>query len=122
MDGVSFEALKRYLRYVLQTTGIKVSGRSSNHIVVASNADISSGVTATLPPLTKWTLFLHANGAVDVDIYLSPDDTNWFKVPESPVSFSAAGDQIIEMGYVAEAVKLVGSNTTAVTAIIYYVV
>ena len=96
--------------------------RAAGTITVASAADISSGVTANLPPAGRWTLFLHADGAVDVDIYLSPDGTNWFKVPEGPVSFTAAGDEVIEFGYVAKAIKLVGSNTTTVTAIIYYVV
>ena len=96
--------------------------RSAGTITVASSADISSGVTANLPPLSKWTLYLHADDAVDVDIYLSPDGTNWFKIPESPVSFTGAGDNAVEFGYVAKAIKLVGSNSTTVTAIIYYVV
>jgi len=99
----------------------KVNSRRDGVISVA-NGDISGGVEADLPPATKWTLFLHVNGAIDVSIYLSPDGVDWFEIPESPRSFASAGDDVIEVGYTARKVKLVGSNTTAVLAKIHYVV
>jgi hypothetical protein len=105
-----------------EMSNVGVGSRASGSIILATAADISGGVEATLPAMTKWTLFLHADATVDIYVYLSPDGINWFQITESPISFSAAGDQTVEFGYVARAIKLVASNTTPVTAMIYYVV
>ena len=64
----------------------------------------------------RWTLYIHAEDAIDVTIQLSPDGANWYEPDESPLSFSGAGDKVIEMGYDACKLRLIGSNTTAVTA------
>lgn len=88
-------------------------------VVVAREQDISGGVEASLKNYRRWTLYLKTGGAVDITIELSPDGgETWFTIPESPVSFSAAGDDVIEMGYDATNIRLTGSNSTSVTALI----
>jgi len=88
-------------------------------IIICKDADISGGVTVALKNFKRWTLYLKVADAIDITIELSPDGGNtWFIVPESPISFSAAGDDIVEMGYDATHIRLTGSNTNAVTAII----
>jgi len=100
----------------LQTKAPKDEGET---IEICTNADISGGVTAELKNFKRWTLYLKTADAIDITIELSPDGgTTWFTVPESPVSFSAAGDDVIEFGYDATHIRLTGSNTNAVTAII----
>lgn len=85
--------------------------------------DISGGTASELGDASSWTLFLGTSGAVDVEVSLSPDSgTTWYVAPESPVSFSEAGADIIEMGYNATAVRLEGSDATGVEAQIYEVV
>jgi len=85
--------------------------------------DISAGTASELGDASSWTLYLGAEGAVEVEISLSPDggDT-WYVVPESPVTFDEAGADIIEMGYNASAVRLEGSDATNVDAQVYEVV
>jgi len=86
-------------------------------IVDIADGDISDGVTAELSNYDRWTLFIHVAGAIDITVELSPDggDT-WFEIPESPLSFSAAGDDVNEFGYDATHIRLTGSNTTVTTA------
>jgi len=84
---------------------------------ICADRDISGGVTAELSNYKRWTLYLKAADAIDITVELSPDEGNtWYEVPESPVSFSGAGDRVIEMGYDATHIRLTGSNTTRVTA------
>ena len=86
-------------------------------ITIASAEDISAGKTAALKNFKRWTLYLKVAAAMDITIELSPDGgTTWYEAPESPVSFSAAGDNIIEMGYDATHIRLTASTTDAVTA------
>jgi len=88
-------------------------------ITICTDADISDGVVAALKNFKRWTLYLKVADAIDITIELSPDGgSTWFTVPESPISFSAADDDIIEFGYDATHIKLTGSNANAVTAII----
>jgi len=88
-------------------------------ITICTDTDISAGVSAALKNFKRWTLYLKVADAIDITIELSPDGGNtWFTIPESPISFSAAGDDVIEFGYDATHIKLTGSNTNAVTAII----
>jgi len=88
-------------------------------ITICRNKDISGGVTARLKNFKRWTLYLKVAAAMDIKIELSPDGgTTWFEAPESPISFSAAGGNIIEMGYDATHIRLTSSTTDAVTAII----
>jgi len=88
-------------------------------IIIASAADVSGGVIAALNNFKRWTLYLHTDAAIDITVELSPDGgSSWFLIPESPISFSAAADDVIEFGYDATHIRLTGSNTTPVTAII----
>jgi len=104
------------LDVLLSTRAPKDEGET---ITIAIDEDISAGKTAALKNFKRWTLYLKTAGAIDITIELSPDGGNtWFTVPESPISFSGAGDNIIEMGYDATHIKLTGSNTNATTAII----
>lgn len=86
-------------------------------------ADISGGVTFDLSEFMngydKLTLFLNAGAAVDVTVELSPvDGTDWFEIPESPISIpTGGGDDVTEITYDGAQIRLTGSNTTAVQAI-----
>jgi len=85
--------------------------------------DISGGTASELGDASSWTLYLGAQGAIEVEVSLSPDGgETWYVAPESPVSFSEAGADIIEMGYDATAVRIEGSDATPVEAQIYEVV
>lgn len=85
-------------------------------------ADISGGVTFDLSEFMdgydRLTLFLNAGAAVDVTVELSPDDgTDWFTIPESPISIpTGGGDDITEITYDGARIRLTGSNTTPVLA------
>jgi len=94
-----------------------IGSKGGETINICSNADISAGVEAPLKNYERWTLYLKAQDAITINIYLSPDDgATWYEPEESPVTFQAAGDKLIEFGYDATRIKLVGSNTTPVTA------
>ena len=104
------------LDVALSTRAPKDEGET---ITIASAEDISAGKTAALKNFKRWTLYLKVAAAMDITIELSPDgETTWFEVPESPISFSAAGDNIIEMGYDATHIRLTASTTDNVTALI----
>ena len=88
-------------------------------IRIVENQDISQGVIIQLGNFRRWTLYLKTQGAINITVELSPDGgLTWFEISESPISFDTADDDIIEFGYDATHVKLIGSNTTPVTAII----
>jgi len=91
-------------------------GIGAETVTICSSADISAGVEAEIGNYKRWTLYIHADDAIDITIQLSPDGSNWYEPDESPVSFDAAGDKVIEMGYDAYKIRLIGSNTAAVTA------
>jgi len=104
------ESLKQALR---ETVG-EEAGETVN---ICREADISKGVSAPLKNYERWTLYLKTAGAITIYIYLSPDGgVNWYQPEESPVIFNAAGDKLIEFGYDATNIKLVGSNSNKVTA------
>lgn len=85
--------------------------------------DISGGTASELSDASSWTLFLGVEGAVQVEVSLSPDGgTTWYVAPESPVEFSEASADIIVMGYDASAVRLEASDATGVEAQIFEVV
>ena len=110
-----FEKLQN-LDVLLSTRAPKDEGET---IEICKDADITGSVTTQLRNFKRWTLYLKVAGAIDITIELSPDGGNtWFTIPESPISFSGAGDDVIEFGYDATHIKLTGSNTNAVTAII----
>jgi len=86
-------------------------------IDIANAEDISAGVTASLANFDRWTLLLNAAGAIDITVEISPDGgTTWYEIPESPLSFSGAGDKTEELGYDATNIRLTGSNATNVTS------
>ena len=104
------------LDVALSTRAPKDEGET---ITICKDADISGGVTAELKNFKRWTLYLKVAAAMDIKVELSPDGgTTWFTIPESPISFSAAGDDVIEFGYDATHIRLTASTTDAVTAII----
>jgi len=102
----------------------KIQGRATLERGLTDGAeDISTGTASELGDTSSWTLYLGAEGAVDVEVSLSPDGgETWYVAPESPVSFSEADADIIKMGYDATAVRIKGSDATAVEAQIYEVV
>ena len=88
-------------------------------IRIVENQDISQGIIIQLGNFRRWTLYLKTQGAINITVELSPDGgLTWFEIPESPISFSTAGDDVIEFGYDATHIKITGSNTTLITAII----
>ena len=88
-------------------------------IRIVENQNISQGIIIQLGNFRRWTLYLKTQGAINITVELSPDGgLTWFEIPESPISFNAAGNDVIELGYDATHIKLTGSNTTLVTAII----
>jgi len=102
------------LDVALSTRAPKDEGET---ITICTNADTSGGVTASLKNFKRWTLYLKVSAAMDITIELSPDGgTTWYEIPESPISFSAAGDDVLEVGYDATHIKLTGSTTDTVTA------
>jgi len=87
-------------------------------VEIARDIDISAGITGTLKAYQRWTLYLKTKAAIDITIELSPDNgITWFEIPESPIKFDVAKDDVFEIGYDATDIKLTGSNTTLVTAI-----
>jgi len=70
----------------------KIQGRATLERGLTDGAeDISGGTASELGDTSSWTLYLGAEGAVDVEVSLSPDGgTTWYVVPESPVVFSEA--------------------------------
>jgi len=98
----------------------EVVGRDSDVQTIADSEDISEGVSITLNNYNQYTLMLHVDGSIDITVELSPDGgVNWFEIPESPLSYGSAQDDVKEMGYDADMIKLTGSNATLVTAKIY---
>lgn len=102
----------------------KLQGRAGDHTGLTDGAeDISSGVETEIANVLAFTLYVGAQGAVDVTVDLSPDGgTTWFEAPESPVTFSEAGSDITRIEYHASRIRLTGSNTTNVEATVREVV
>jgi len=98
----------------------EVSGRNSDVQTIADSEDISNGASITLNNYNQYTLMLHVDGSIDITVELSPDSgTNWFEIPESKLSYGSAQDDVLEMGYDADMIRLTGSNATSVTAKVY---
>ena len=91
--------------------------RPGKTVMVASDADIQSGVATAILPFKRWTLFINASGAVEITLELSPDEgETWYTVQDGPISFASAGDKVIEFGYDATHIRLSGNNSSSVTA------
>jgi len=120
-DGKDFSTLEADIEAILAKLDVALSTRAPKDegetITIANNEDISGGKTAALKNFKRWTLYLKVSAAMDITIELSPDGgTTWYEIPESPISFSAAGDDVLEVGYDATDIKITGSTTDTVTA------
>lgn len=96
----------------------EIGGDAGETIEIADAEDIS-GTTKPfkLPTFSRWSLFIRVAGAIDIYVELSPDwKKTWFEIPESPLSYTEAGDDVLVMDYTAFAIRLTGSNKTDVTA------
>jgi len=88
---------------------------SGETVSICEAEDISGSVTAPLKNYDRWTLFIHVEGAIDITVELYSGE-NWYEIPESPLSYSAAGDDVLETGYDGTQIRLTGSNTTETTS------
>lgn len=85
--------------------------------------DISSSVETEVGNVPVFSVYLSTAGAVTIDVKLSPDGgSTWYTPPESPIEFSAADDDIVNIEYNATDIRLTGRSTTAVQAQIREVV
>ena len=107
----------------------RIMGRASSRDTLADAEDVSAGVEQALGDVTGLSLYLRAEGAVNVQIELSPDGSEWFEPgkasntpAESPIKFEGAGTEIVSLGYDADAIRITGSDSTPVTAKIKEVV
>lgn len=81
--------------------------------------DISGGVTASMSTGKgsggSATLFIEAQGALDLTIEFSPDGSAFYEpAAESPITFDAAGMDVAYVEFDAAAIRVTGSNTTPV--------
>ncbi len=103
-------------RFIFDGTAWQPANKGAVAIPVADAEDISGGEEAAIGNYSAWTLYLKAAAAIDVTIELSPDGgTTWYEI-EDTVDFAAAGDEIIEFGFMANRIRLTGSNANDVTA------
>jgi len=94
-----------------------ISDREGGHGLLAEAENISTGAVAKTSNTASTTLYLYADGAVDVTVEATPDGgEHWYVLPESPVSFDQAGDDAIRLAYDFNRLRLSASNGTAVTA------
>lgn len=86
-------------------------------VSIASEEDISLGVTADLQNFKLFTLYLTVTAACDITVELSPDGgTTWFEEPDSPHIYVGAGDDFINLPYAANAIKVSSTTADNVTA------
>ncbi|UWG46576.1 hypothetical protein HSRCO_0277 [Halanaeroarchaeum sp. HSR-CO] len=100
----------------------ELSSRASSKSDVSASEDLSGGKEVPVGDVTKFTVFLKVEGAVDVDIELSPDGENWYRPgeadntpDESPIKFTSAGTEIVALGYAADYVRVTATNDTPVS-------
>jgi hypothetical protein len=74
--------------------------------------------TGLLGGYDKWTIYVETSGANNITVELSPDGTNYYEISESPFAFSAAGEKVQTLNYVAKNIKLTGNSGTGVTAFV----
>jgi hypothetical protein len=100
-------------------TEIEARGGLDADLTEGEAIDISDGVAAQLVRSSDATLFLRAEGAVEVHVYLSPDDdgSELFEPEQSPVVFDGSeAKPPIQIVYNASYIELVGTNQTPVFA------
>jgi len=85
--------------------------------------DLSAGVSAALNDNDSYTLFLSSDGGETVNVTLSPNGgTDAFTIPESPIEFLQAGDDVVKIDYDADQITLDADGTTPVQAIVREVI
>jgi len=93
--------------------------RAGDYLTVADAEDISAGVEQELKDCSKLTFYVHVADAIDITVEMSPDGGgHWFEIPESPLSYGGAGDDVLEVGYSGNRLRITGSNTTATTFVV----
>ena len=101
----------------------ELQGRAGSDHQLAESEDISDGVETDIDDVSGFTIFLSSDGSMDVTVEFSPDGTHWFEPrSESPISFTAANEEVIRVEYDVSAVRLTGSNQTTLDAQIREVV
>ena len=86
-------------------------------------ANISTGVSTGLADADSYTLYLSAEGGETVRVSLSPNGgTDSFTLPESPIEFLQAGDDVVQIDYDADQITLNADGTTPVQAIVREVI
>jgi len=100
-----------------------ISGRASGDSMLADSEDITGGVTAAIADVQSFTVYVAADGEVDIEVAASPDGgQSWYVLPESPLRFAAAGEEAIHVRYNMTHLRLDASNETDVTAQVRQVV
>jgi len=95
---------------------VELGEKAGDYLVVADAEDISAGIEQELKDCSKLTFYVHVDGAIDITVEMSPDGGgHWFEIPESPLSYGGAGDDVLEVGYSGDRLRITGSNTTATT-------
>lgn len=96
----------------------RIQDHRTQVVTVATNTNISGGVSASLPNFIRFTCYLRAAAANNIEYLLSPDGTNFFGAPEGPVIFPAADETVLLIEADAAAIRFVGSTTALTTIII----
>ena len=96
----------------------EIQGRKGySNDVVKPAADISTGVEHVVGNVPSFTIYLSASAAINVAVEVSPNGgTDWYELPESPVKFTAAGDDAVHVSYNCDRVRLTGSTIDPVKA------
>lgn len=105
-------------------TNIEVlKGRQAAQATITDDYDdLSDGVTVRMQTdsgdASTATLYLSTQGAVALRVEFSPDGgTTWYEpADESPVTFDAAGDDLVFIDYVASHVRITAESSTPVRA------
>ena len=101
-----------------------LKGRSGSESELQNPAgDISGGVEQQIGNVSSFTIYLDVGGAVDITVELSPNGgSDYFEIAESPLVFNSTGQDAYHVQYNTASVRLTGSNTTDVQAIVREVV
>lgn len=104
---------------------LEARGGLDTELTADDGEDITGGVSTDMIRSSDTTLYVEAEGAVDVHVYLSPDSegTKLFEPEDSPVVFEEAGaSPPITIKHNASFIKLAATNQTPIWARIEEVV
>jgi hypothetical protein len=94
-----------------------LSGRGAGEAMLADGEDLTDPVEAAIADVQSFTVYLRADGEVNVDVEASPDGgDSWFSLPEAPVRFAAAGEEAIHIRYNMTDLRLSADSDVPVTA------